>query len=78
MTATLTKTLYRDEKQGRFVYIVWDGERAMHHRLPKGVRTLEEAQELVDDLGLDMAYCPGLYDNHGWGQPFGGTPCTTT
>lgn len=48
-----TKTVYWDAKDGRFMCIVWDGERARHHKIPKTVLTEAEAKKIVKPLGME-------------------------
>lgn len=57
----MTKTVYFDEKQGRFVCIVKEGDFVTHHRLPKDLRDKGAALEASLPLGLRME--PSLRDH---------------
>lgn len=67
----VVKTFCWDDKAGRFTLIVWDGERARHHKLPKDLVTIEQAEAFADEHDLGMAWAGVLHDNHGWGKAHG-------
>jgi hypothetical protein len=54
----MTRTLYYDKAEQRFVLIVWTGTFARHHKFPKTVRDRDEAEAIAEGLGLD--YAPSL------------------
>lgn len=48
----IVRTLYWDDKEGRFVFIVMQKPFVRHHKLHKAIKTVEEAEKVTAGLGL--------------------------
>lgn len=52
---TITRTLYWDAKDARFVYIVFDGTFAQHHRIPRDITEKDAAEAYIAERDLGLA-----------------------
>jgi hypothetical protein len=50
----MTKTLYYDKADQRFVVICMEGDRVRYHKIPKKVHDREQAEVIAEPLGMDF------------------------